>query len=244
MSSTEYIKVDSRGKASFCPVGSLSIHCDLDVTYFPFDKHDCEVKLESMRYTVEQQLLLVTKDAMRLSNYMGPPSNDQWHIEALGPRNGSITDAFGAAYSHIGFGLRLRRRSEFFIVALILPLISISFVEGTIFILPNDSIEKLQLSFASLLAISFFSSMMTDELPHKSTRMPILLVVINLYTGVIALMTILEAGSIYFARMKEGSRSFSSGKISRALNTIAVNLFLLSMTAGTITAVLILPLIK
>ena len=243
MAPSEYIKFQSNGVASYAPVGPLAIQCDMDVIYFPFDQHLCDITFESMRYTAEQQTLLVTPQALKLGGERGPIFNDHWFIEPVAPINGSIVDAFGSSFSQVTFQISLKRRSEFFIVALILPLVSISFVEGSIFILPNDSIEKLQLSFASLLAISFFSSMMTDELPHKSRRMPILLVIINLYTAVIALVTIIEALSIYFARKKDKHSLHSVVYIAKCLNNGAILFFSLSITAGTVLIFLVLPFI-
>ena len=242
MSEFEYVKLFSNGKASYSPVGPLSIQCDLDVSYFPFDKHLCDIKFESMRYQTEQQQLVVVDNSLDLSSTRVRVASDQWLVTPIMAVNDTLTDVFDNSFSNVIFTIELTRRPEFFIVSLILPLVSISFVQGTVFILPLDSVEKLELSFASLLAFSFFSSMMTTELPHNSRRMPYLLIIINLYTVIISFVTIIEAGSIYFARCSNSnSRKLRYDRLAKWLNIAAVALFSMSVLSGTFLAFVILP---
>ena len=81
---------------------------------------------------------------------------------------------------------------------MLIPFSSVSLMEIATFFLPVGSSERLNLSFTCLLAFSFFSAIINNDLPHSSEHVPILLIVVNCYMATIGIVIILQSLSIYF----------------------------------------------
>ena len=83
-----------------------------------------------------------------------------------------------------------------------LPLVASSLIEMTTFVLDNDDVNRLQLSFTCFLSFTFFISMLTENLPKKSGNMPLLLVAVGLMVCSVCVIIILQAIIFYLATSK------------------------------------------
>ena len=227
------VRLYKDGYASFIPIGDVPVDCALNVRFYPFDQHHCQMIFESLRFTSKTQFFIAKQYEFQVG---GISENDHWALELGDFWNETINYGVpGEDFSRVIFEFTVKRKPAYSAVALILPLFSISLIEFCAFFLPSDDNDRLQLSFTSLLAFHFFSSIINSELPHKSDHMPILLVIVNCYSLALVLVTIVQGVTIYFT-------STGNHKYAYWLNIGAIIVFSLVVAIGTIVVAIILPI--
>ena len=195
-SEKDYIRIHSDGAMFYCPTLPITVSCDFDVTFFPFDSHNCNIHIESQRYNESYQKLISSGFIDTLGLWRG---NDQWDISPIAMVSESQQYQNGAVnFSAINIVISVQRKATYYIVAMLIPFSSVSLMEIATFFLPVGSSERLNLSFTCLLAFSFFSAIINNDLPHSSEHVPILLIVVNCYMATIGIVIILQSLSIYF----------------------------------------------
>jgi len=75
---SNYVFVDSNGSCEWEPRFELSVsHCDVDVTWFPFDVQNCDLVFESWLLTKEQLNITTSYEFDSLHDYI--PS-EEWNL--------------------------------------------------------------------------------------------------------------------------------------------------------------------
>ena len=77
-------------------------------------------------------------------------------------------------FPDITFTIKLRRKTLFYIVNLIIPCVSINMLTLLAFYLPAESNEKISLSTSILLSLSLFQLLLMDSTPATSLVIPLL----------------------------------------------------------------------
>ena len=77
-------------------------------------------------------------------------------------------------YPDIIFTLKLRRKTLFYTVNLIIPCVGISFLSVLVFYLSSDSGEKVSLSISILLSLTVFFLLLAEIIPPTSLAVPLL----------------------------------------------------------------------
>ncbi|XP_062571044.1 acetylcholine receptor subunit alpha-1-B-like [Saccostrea cucullata] len=164
------IIVESDGSCKWTPMQSFDVICDADVTNYPFDKQYCMLKFHA--YSLEEECMNVTFRRSRvllsnnesskviLSNY---EESGLWKIKD--------TECYSQSsnrFSEVIIGLHLKRRSVYYIVGLILPMTFVSILQSFVFLLPNDSGERVGFSVTVLLASVVFLTIIQGKLPESS----------------------------------------------------------------------------
>ena len=102
--------------------------------------------------------------------------------------------------TRIEFQLRVRRKTLFYTVVLIIPTVFMAFLSLAVFILPTDSAEKMSLTINVLLSIVVFLLLVSKILPPTSLTIPLmakyllLTFVLNIITTLVSVIVI----NIYF----------------------------------------------
>ena len=227
----ERLRIYSNGSTFYMPQRQIDFHCEFDVSLFPFDSHRCVPHFESRRYNELFQKLHLNEFHLSDSNQHG-----HWMVE-LGDCYEVTPEYVSGTFSAAEFVIFIRRKPVYFAVSLILPLGVILLAESATFLLPIDSSDRLQLSFTTLLAFSFFSSTISTELPHDSDHMPIILVVINMYTASISIIIIIQAVAIYLSG--KNNKNFA-----KLCNLVSIVVFTLTLVIGTIVVTGINPILS
>ena len=81
---------------------------------------------------------------------------------------------FQEPYPDIIFTIKLRRKTLFYTVNLIIPCVGISFLSVLVFYLPSDSGEKVSLSISILLSLTVFFLLLAEIIPPTSLSVPLL----------------------------------------------------------------------
>lgn len=80
----------------------------------------------------------------------------------------------GSPYPDITFNITIRRKTLFYTINLIMPIIAISTLTVLVFYLPSDSGEKITLSISILLALTVFFLLLSDINPPTSIVIPLI----------------------------------------------------------------------
>ncbi|XP_013406816.1 acetylcholine receptor subunit beta-like 1 isoform X4 [Lingula anatina] len=182
------------------PPAIFKSSCEIDVKYFPFDEQECEMHFASWTYSGDQLTFVWYKNddkdysTVDLAEYM--PSGT-WDI-VVGP--GAIINKPGRngkpSQERVVYYLKIRRKTLFYIVNLIIPCVLISFLSVGTFYLPSDACEKITLSISILIALTVFILLMSKMLPPTSLSVPLLVkflmftFIMNITSVLLAVMTI------------------------------------------------------
>lgn len=93
-------------------------------------------------------------------------------------------------YPDIKFNITLRRKTLFYTVNLIIPVVGISALSFLVFYLPSDCGEKVSLAISILLSLSFFLLVLLEMIPSTSLAMPLIGVYITFCLIMISLSVV------------------------------------------------------
>ncbi|XP_062578965.1 5-hydroxytryptamine receptor 3A-like [Saccostrea cucullata] len=145
------------GTVNYVITGSILTLCEPDIFYYPMDKHSCEIQIINSHYE-EKVVLKSLRDSIRLDHYVEHP---QWVITGTNVSSkfvhGKITE--------ISFNIHFRRKPEFLMINVLLPIIFLSALNVLVFLLPHQSGERISYAITLLLTFVVFMNAMADELP-------------------------------------------------------------------------------
>ncbi|XP_062600844.1 acetylcholine receptor subunit alpha-like [Saccostrea cucullata] len=149
------------GKCTWFPLQAYKVICDADVTNFPFDTQKCFMKFFIFGYQPNAVNVKFTSPRVDFDLYS---ENGIWEI--LNSETYSVLNIYGL--EDIFVVLHLKRRTAYYIVSLILPISAFSLLMGFVFLLPNESGERLGFSTTVLLSIVVYLTIIQDMLPAVS----------------------------------------------------------------------------
>lgn len=111
------------------------------------------------------------QEKVDLSDYV---SSGTWDIIACPGSNKNVVGADGYRHAWITFTLKIRRKTLFYTVNLIIPCVLISFLSVCVFYLPADAGEKMTMCISILLALVVFLLLVSKILPPTSINVPLI----------------------------------------------------------------------
>ncbi|PAV63869.1 hypothetical protein WR25_03259 isoform S [Diploscapter pachys] len=166
------------GEVLWVPPAIYKSSCIIDVEYFPvrlqnlplqrlkikFDEQICSLTFGSWTYNREElKLDFLYSDMVDFSDYA---SSSIWDL-IDGPA--ILTED----RSRVEFQIRIRRKTLFYTVVLLLPTIMMAFLNVTVFYLPTASGEKMGLTMNVSLSIVVFLLLVSKILPPTSSSIPL-----------------------------------------------------------------------
>lgn len=142
--------------------------CTIDVEYFPFDEQVCQMRFGSWTFDAQQVVLKLEKPSVNLQDYL--PSGTWDVIEA--PGNETLSKETNRV--ELVYDFKIRRKTLFYTVNLIIPTVLISFLSVFVFYLPTDEGEKMTLCISILLALVVFLLLVSKILPPTSLVIPLI----------------------------------------------------------------------
>ena len=145
-----------QGGVLWIPPAIYKSSCQIDVKYFPFDQQVCEMIFGSWVYNSEE-LTLDYFENMRfvdLSDYVPSGTWDLVDVPAFIQYYNDTTT--NKTKVQMVYKIKMRRKSLFYTVNLIIPTVLISFLSVCVFYLPTDDGEKITLSLSILFALGNF----------------------------------------------------------------------------------------
>jgi len=142
--------------------------CTIDVKYFPFDEQQCEMRFGSWTFDAKQVRLKQLKPMVNLEDYL--PSGTWDVIEVPGKEQ----EFLESNRMELVYTFKIRRKTLFYTVNLIIPTVLISFLSIFVFYLPTDEGEKMTLCISILLALVVFLLLVSKILPPTSMVIPLI----------------------------------------------------------------------
>jgi len=168
------VVVTSEGKCTYIPPGIFMSTCKIDITWFPFDDQNCEMKFGSWTYNgFKLDFQLKNPEAGGdLGSYV---TNGEWDLLGVpATRNEVIYECCPEPYLDITFIIKIRRRTIYYFFNLIVPCVLIASMAVLGFTLPPDSGEKLSLGVTVLLSLTVFQDSVSATMPITSLQIPLL----------------------------------------------------------------------
>jgi len=168
------VVVTSEGKCTYIPPGIFMSTCKIDITWFPFDDQNCEMKFGSWTYN-GFKLDLKLKSPNAEGDTSGYTTNGEWALIGVpATRNEVIYECCPEPYLDITFIIKIRRRTIYYFFNLIVPCVLIASMAVLGFTLPPDSGEKLSLGVTVLLSLTVFQDSVSATMPITSLQIPLL----------------------------------------------------------------------
>jgi len=167
------VVVTSTGSCTYIPPGIFMSTCKIDITWFPFDDQNCEMKFGSWTYNgFKLDLKLKSTTGGDISTYV---TNGEWALIGVpATRNEVIYECCPEPYLDITFIIKIRRRTVYYFFNLIVPCVLIASMAVLGFTLPPDSGEKLSLGVTVLLSLTVFQDSVSATMPITSLQIPLL----------------------------------------------------------------------
>lgn len=163
-------QIKSTGEVRWDPPGLYDVHCEMDVTYFPFDYQTCYLQVTSWVYDTNKVNLTRATDYVNTKDYN---ENGEWVLYSNSVTETSRTEE-GETFSTVNFVLTLKRRSGYYLSQIIFPILVISFLTNITFLLPTDSGEKISFILTVLLSLAVLLTLIGDSMPTTSRHTSIL----------------------------------------------------------------------
>ncbi|KAK3083173.1 hypothetical protein FSP39_015738 [Pinctada imbricata] len=176
------VRVYPSGLAVLIKGGAVSTTCKPFVKYYPFDVHTCSVKMFPMGHTL-REIRFLTQLYMNVFNNFG-----QWNLFIASVQS-EILDVFSLA----SFDFYIKRRPEFSMLSLCIPIIMLGVLNSCVFLIPPESGERISYAITVLLLYSVFMTIISDNMPSNSDPVPVLIYVLLIMmaeSGIIVILTI------------------------------------------------------
>ena len=168
------IMVDYNGGCRFWPYKMYQVGCKIRIRKYPFDVQVCELDFMSWSYPTSK-LRLTPPEELSLSFYK---ESVEWAIDHY--NSSFYQNPFGKdSWDHVLFTFTLRRKWLFQLINIIAPIVCISLLNPTCFIIPAESGEKITLCLSIFLTLAVFRTLISDALPESSEEVCLF----NIYVG-------------------------------------------------------------
>lgn len=164
----------------------ISASCTPDVTFYPFDKQQCEFVYTAWGFKADEILITTTSDEWNQEDY---GLSGEWTIDKTSTE--TYQDSEG---SKIKFTLTMLRKPLYFAFNILLPIVVLCLLNSTVFLLPAESGERVGFSVTCFLSFMVLLNMIMDIMPRSSNPISFLcfyLVVMMTNSGAMTLVTIL-----------------------------------------------------
>ena len=156
--STHEVVVRDTGEIETMLNKIVDVYCEPDISKYPFDEHVCKLHLYGDRPL--HDVCLITDGGILLTTNV---KNSKWR-PVTSEFNISVKDGF----SNIQYILQLKRNPAFLTMNIVLPIVIMTIATPLVFLLPEQSGERLSYSSTIFLSFIVFVSSSSNILPEVS----------------------------------------------------------------------------
>lgn len=177
------------GTVAWKPTIFFEVYCDMDLKFFPFDKHTCGVTLSTWTNTKTETPVQRLSSSVDLSHYK---SNPDWYVADTSVEESETVSSIGSqsfTYSKVTFNFTLHRQTNYYGLHVILPLLLLSLLSTLVFVLPSEGGDKASYSMLVMVAFFILTGIILGYMP-VSTKTTIIAVYMTLVLFIIASSTL------------------------------------------------------
>lgn len=187
-----YVIIHNSGIVTWQPGHQLEFSCNIDTTYFPFDTQKCTLDVIAWGYNMGDIYFTPTRSNIDTIHYV---ENSEWDMTFT-----SVVSEDGPPPT-TKFTMHLKRRPLYLIINLIFPVILLALLNITVFLLPQDSGERVGFAITLLLSIVVFLTIAQGLLP--ATAQPRLsavciVLILNMVMSGMITVSVIVSGWIYY----------------------------------------------
>ena len=157
------VRVANTGLVSWNPGQILKCLCSPNVKYYPFDIQECQLMFITWSYVASEINLQDPSKQLNMTFYA---LNSQWEFLDSSYSSGMIKDRI-----FIQYNFKLKRRSQFFVVYIICPIIFLGILNGLVFAMPVSSGERISVAITAFLAYAVYMGIINENVPNNSDPM-------------------------------------------------------------------------
>ena len=139
--------------------------CDVNPQYFPFDSQTCFIKVSG--WGTDASYVNYTENGIFPEDLQ---NNTEWELVSSKAKSMPINRSY--TLSNVEFYFTCKRRSDFYVLTVIIPFTVVSVLGLLTFPLPPESGEKVSLGMTCLLSFFVIQASVTEHLPTSSHTMP------------------------------------------------------------------------
>ena len=168
--SDDIVELYSDGKTMLTTDNTYNVFCDVNIKFYPFDKHDC------VFYVFVTQINFLDVNISQFTAELSSiyfKENTEWRVVRF-----RSTRLLYLSYVMIRMNLELERRHEFILFTTLCPLVLLSVINVGVFLVPVHTAEKGSISVTIFLSYSVFITTISEELPRNSLNISYILIYI------------------------------------------------------------------
>lgn len=154
------VRIEHTGTVIWTPGSRFVFTCSINSVNFPFDQHECMLEIVAWGYSNSEIVFNSTFGEVMTSFYS---SNSEWELTKTKALNRYLQLDDGVP--EIVFILHFKRRPVFYVFNLILPASLMALLNTLVFILPQESGERISFSITLLLSGIVFLTITQNLLP-------------------------------------------------------------------------------
>ena len=144
----------------------VKVACSVDVKYFPFDTQICYITLLNWALYNNEMTLKPLEENVQKPHLN---HNSQWEL-----RPSTLSSCSQPEFEKlpcIGLKIVLKRRSSFYVVYIIVPLILLGTTNNIVFLMPASSGERTSVAVTIFLSFVVYMDIVNDLVPQSSRPM-------------------------------------------------------------------------
>ncbi|XP_060577235.1 neuronal acetylcholine receptor subunit alpha-6-like [Ruditapes philippinarum] len=157
------IRFSPNGYAYYTPGKLFSSACDVDVTFYPFDIHTCQLRFTPHGHRPDEVLINVENTKVGQEFFL---QNGGWKLV-----DSHINVSLFTFFSELTVYITIERKPRYAIVNVILPIIFLAYLSNVVFVIPAECGERISYSITVLLATAVYVTIVGDNLPKTSFPM-------------------------------------------------------------------------
>ncbi|XP_039285167.1 neuronal acetylcholine receptor subunit alpha-5 isoform X1 [Nilaparvata lugens] len=159
------------GRVLWVPPALLSVYCDFDFTYWPYDTQSCDLLFGSWTYSGNEINLTTFAKAVETSGDMA----GEWEMVKADKKLETLTyPCCPEPYYRLDYSITVKRRSTAHHTILIIPVIISIFSTLSVFWLAPTAKEKFILSGVTAIVSTLYLLYFAQKLPTVSANTPII----------------------------------------------------------------------
>lgn len=155
--------------------------CKIDISKYPFDTQTCSLQFGNLFSSSEFIYFVAPHSVYSLAYF---DRSEEWEVLGTSDKIPGI--------QQLHYNLVIKRKPSFIVLTVLLPVIILSILNISSYVLPIDSGEKMGTSMAIFLTFAVFLTMINDTMP-KADIVPPFMVYLSTQLVVSGLTVILEA---------------------------------------------------
>ena len=195
-----------RVQMQWSPVGNFETKCDFDLTFYPYDYQKCEVQIGTLGSS-NAFIKFSTGKCIKLANLQ----TSTWSIQAVSSNVSEFQFDYAVVKKKhvLTCTYTLRRKSTFYFINLILPLLFLGFMTPFAFLIPNEGGEKVSFVITLFLAFTVHETIIMANVPlssDKITYLQIFIVIQLVFTVFVLIVSIVQSRIFHVYKLEQGGK--------------------------------------